>query len=172
MTADRRAAARRVAARPRAPLRRDRGDRAGRRLRAQDDELAGADRARPARAAADDVRDGGDLVPAGRAPARRARRDAEAARDAARGRARADLAAAALGDVRPLGHRRPLDEHPSRDRAADGLHLRRPSGRRRDHRARLRAVRGLGRATPPRCSAAARAATAARPASRARSAAT
>ena len=40
MTDDRRAAARRAAARARARLRRDRGDRAGRRLRAQDDRAA------------------------------------------------------------------------------------------------------------------------------------
>ena len=36
--------------------------------------------------------------------------------------------------------------------AADGLRLRRPPRRRRHHRARLRAVRGLGRATPRACS--------------------
>ena len=51
--ADRRAATGRVAARPGARVRRDRGDGAGRRLRAQDDRGAGADRARRARAAAD-----------------------------------------------------------------------------------------------------------------------
>ena len=79
------------------------------------------------------------------APARRSRGDAEAALLAPRRRALADRAAAALGDVRPLGHRRPLDEHPPPDRAADDLRLRRPRRRRRDHRARLRALRGLGR---------------------------
>ena len=45
-----------------------------------------------------------------------------------------------LGDVRPLGHRRSLDERPLPDRAADDLHLRRPPGRRRDRRARVRAL--------------------------------
>ena len=162
----------RAAPRARPALRRDRGDRAGRRLRAAHGQLAGADRARAARAAADDVRDRGDLVPARAVPARRARRDAEAARNAARRRARADRAAAAVGDVRPLGHRRPLDEHPSADRPPDGVRLRRACRRRRDHRARLRAVRGLGarhRRDDPR---AARARTAAPRASRARSAAT
>ena len=75
----------------------------------------------------------------------RARGDAKAALVAPRGRALADRTAAALGDVRPLGHRRPLDEHPSSDRAADDLRLRRPRRRCRDHRARLRALRGVGR---------------------------
>ena len=53
--------------------------------------------------------------------------------------------AAALGDVRPLGHRRALDEPALPDRAADDLRLRRPLRRRRDRRARLRRLRGLGR---------------------------
>ena len=100
------------------------------------------DSARPAR---DELRDRGRLVLADAGPARRARGDAEAALLAPRRRALADRAAAAVGDVRPLGHRRPLDEHPLADRAADDLRLRRPRRRRRDHRARLRAVRGLGR---------------------------
>ncbi len=52
---------------------------------------------------------------------------------------------AALGDVRPLGHRRALDEHPLPDRPADDLRLRRPRRRRRDHRAWVRRLRGLGR---------------------------
>ena len=56
-----------------------------------------------------------------------------------------DRPAAALGDVRPLGHRRPLDEPPLPDRPTDDLRLRRPLGRRRDRRARLRRLRGLGR---------------------------
>ena len=59
---DRRAAARGAARRARPRVRRDRGDRAGRRLRAQDDPLAGAHRARAARAAAVELRDRGDLV--------------------------------------------------------------------------------------------------------------
>ena len=78
-------------------------------------------------------------------PAGRAGGDAEAALVAARRRAFADRAAAAVGDVRPLGHRRPLDERPPADGAADDLRLRRSRRRRRDHRARLRALRGLGR---------------------------
>ena len=54
-----------------------------------------------------------------------------------------------VGDVRPLGHRRALDERPLPDRTADDLRLRRPRGRSRDHRARLRALRGLGRGHGP-----------------------
>ena len=99
-------------------------------------------------------------------------RDAAAARLAACRRALADRAAAALGDVRPLGHRRPLDEPPLPDRPADDLRLRRPLRRRRDHRARLRGLRGLGRGHREAARAAARASAAARRASRARSAAT
>ena len=60
-------------------------------------------------------------------------------------RALPDRTVASLGDVRPLGHRRPLDQHPLSDRAADDLRLRRSRRRRRDHRAWLRALRGLGR---------------------------
>ena len=71
--------------------------------------------------------------------------DAEAPRHAARGRAHAHRAAPAVGDVRPLGHRRPLDERPLPDRRADDLRLRRPRRRSRDHRPRLRELRGLGR---------------------------
>ena len=99
-------------------------------------------------------------------------RDAAAARVAARRRALADRAAAALGDVRPLGHRRPLDQPPLPDRPPDGLRLRRPRGRGRHHRARLRGIRGLGRGHGEAARTAARATTAARPASSRRSAAT
>ena len=159
--------------RPRARLRRDRGDGAGRRLRAQDDRLAGADRARRPRAARPR-----------RSPPRRSgsrpspRRSHEleempkllgtlhAAEHAP------DRAAAALGDVRPVGHRRPLDERPPRDGPADDLHLRRPRRRDRHRRARLRPVRGLGRGHGADDRRRARATTAARRASRARSAAT
>ena len=91
-----------------------------------------------------DLRHGGDLVRARARPAPRPRPDAEAALDAARRRARPDRDAAALGDVRPLGHRRPLDQPARRHGPADDLRLRRAPGRRRDHRARLRAVRGVG----------------------------
>ena len=70
--------------------------------------------------------------------------DAEAARRPARGGARPHLAPAAVGDVRPLGHRRALDERALPDRAADGVRLRRPCGRGRHHRARLRPLPGLG----------------------------
>ena len=73
------------------------------------------------------------------------RPNAGPARQPARGGAFDDRAAAALGDVRPLGHRRPLDQRPLPDRAPDDLRLRRPPRRRRDHRARLRRLRGLGR---------------------------
>ena len=72
-------------------------------------------------------------------------RDAEAARHAARRGARADRDAAALDDERPLGHRRPFDEPAPPDGATDRLRLRRPRRRHRHHRARVRAVRGLGR---------------------------
>src|SRR5207244_1265280 len=102
-------------------------------------------RPRPARPAAVDVRDGGDLVPARALPARRPRPEAQAARQPACRRARVDRAAAALGDVRPLGHRRPVHERAPADAASDRLRLRRPPGRRRHHRARLRGVRRLGR---------------------------
>ena len=105
----------------------------------------GEPRARPARAAADRVRDRGGLVPARAVDARGPRADAEAARLAPCRRALADRPAAAVGDVRPLGHRRPLDEPPLPDRPADDLRLRRPLRRRRDRRARLRRLRGLGR---------------------------
>ena len=73
------------------------------------------------------------------------RGDAEAPRCPARGRARVDLTPPALGDVRPLGYRRALDERPLPDRAADRLRLRRPRGRRRDHRAWVRLLHRLGR---------------------------
>ena len=76
---------------------------------------------------------------------RRPRADAEAPRRAARGRAQPHRAPSAVGDVRPLGHRRALDEPPLPDRPTDDLRLRRPLRRRRDHRARLRPLRGLGR---------------------------
>ena len=121
------------------------GDRARGRLPAQVDQRRRHARDDPARPARDEFRDGGDLVLADGEPAGGPGGDAEAALLAARGRALADRAAAAVGDVRPVGHRRPLDEHPPPDGAADDLRLRRPRGRRRDHRARLRAVRGLGR---------------------------
>ena len=55
-----------------------------------------------------------------------------------------DLPAAALGDVRPMGHRRALDERPLPDGCADRLRLRRPRGRGRHHRARVRLLHGLG----------------------------
>ena len=119
-----------------------------------------------------DLRDRGGLVLPRRRAARGARGDAEAARGAACGRARADLAAAAVGDVRPLGHRRALDEPPLPDRAADGVRLRRPRGRRRHHRARVRQLRRLGRGHRAPARRAARARTAARRACRARSAGT
>ncbi len=70
--------------------------------------------------------------------------DADAARHPPRGGALDDRTAAALGDVRSLGHRRPLDQHPLPDEPADGLHLRRSRRWCRDHRARLRRIRGLG----------------------------
>ena len=134
-----------AAARPPALLRPRGGDRAGRRLPEEVDPDAGEHRARPARSAADGVRNRGDLVHARAADAEGARGDAEAARFAARGRALADRAAAAVGDVRPLGYRRPLDEPAFPDRRADDLRLRRAFRRRRHHRARLRGFRGLGR---------------------------
>ena len=84
------------------------------------------------------------FCPDGR-PARGPGGDAEAARRPPRGRARPHLAAAAVGDVRSLGHRRPLDEPPLPDRAADRVRLRRARRRRRDHGARVRELRGLGR---------------------------
>ena len=87
---------------------------------------------------------------AGAGAPRGAREPARAPRHAARGRARDDRDPPALGDVRPLGHRRPLDERPPADRPADGLRLRRPLGRRRDQRARLRACSRAGSTTPPR----------------------
>ncbi len=90
------------------------------------------------------VRDGGGLVRAPGRSARRHRPDAGSRLIAPRCRARPHCAPAALGDVRSLGHRRPLDERSLPDRVADRVRLRRPSGRRRDHRARLRRVRGLG----------------------------
>ncbi len=108
----------------------------------------------------------------GRPPPARDRRDAGAARRAPCRGALADRAAAALGDVRPVGHRRPLDERPSADRRADDLRLRRPCRRCRPHRARLRVLPRAGWRTRRGCSPAARAATAAPPACRARSAAT
>ena len=69
---DRRAAARRAAARARARVRRDRGDRAGRRLRAQDDprRRSGSSSSRST-CPPTTLRDRGDLVPARAAPARR-----------------------------------------------------------------------------------------------------
>ena len=121
--------------------------RAGGRLPGEAGLDAGDARPRRARPARDDVRDRGDLVLPGAGDARGHRAHAEAPRRAARRRARDDRPAAALGDVRPLGHRRPLDERPLPDRPADDLRLRRPPRRRRDHRARVRGVRGLGRAT-------------------------
>ncbi len=48
-------------------------------------------------------------------------------------------------DVRPLGHRRALDESPSADWQSDDLRLRRSFWRHRSRRARLRAVRAVGR---------------------------
>ena len=79
--------------------------------------LAGPPRDRPdrARAAADALRDAGDVVRARTTRRWPASRRA-AARLAARRRARADRGAAAARDVRPLGHRRPLDQRPPADR--------------------------------------------------------
>ena len=134
---------RRLGARPH--LRLGRRHRPGRRLPEALDPDAGEPRARPARAAADGVRDRGGLVPARALDARGPRADAAAARVAPCSRALADRPAAALGDVRPLGHRRPLDEPALPDRPPDDLRLRRPLRRRRDRRARLRRLRGLGR---------------------------
>src|SRR5439155_14400420 len=73
------------------------------------------------------------------------RADACAPLLAPRCRALDDRTAAALGDVRPLGHRRALDEPASGHRRAHRLHLRRASRRGRDRRARVRAIRRLGR---------------------------
>ena len=99
-------------------------------------------------------------------------RDADAPRHAPRRRARDDRDPPALGDVRPLGHRRALDEPPLPDRparrsssttatpAASGS----PSAASRPSRA--------GSRTPRRCSTAAPARAAARPASSRRSAGT
>ena len=130
---------RRSAVRPRL------GHRAGDRVPAQGD----SGRVDAGRGAADPagghLRDRGGVVLPRRHPSGRSRGDAEAARGAACGGARADLAAAALGDVRSLGHRRPLHEPPLPDRAADGVRLRRPRGRCRHHRARVRQLRGVGR---------------------------
>ncbi len=130
-------------ARPR--LRPRLGDGAGRRVQEDVRPRPGDAGDRAARPPRDELRDRGDLVPARAGPARRPVGDAEAARHAARGRALDDRAPAALGDVRPLGHRRPVDERPLPDGPADGVRLRRPPGRRRDHGAGLRLVRGLGR---------------------------
>ena len=129
----------------RAPLRVGLGDGAGRRLRTQGGARRLDDRRRADAHARDDLRDRGDLVlPRGGAP-RGPRADAEAPRRAARSRAQPHRAPSAVGDVRPLGHRRALDEPPLPDRSTDDLRLRRPLRRRRDHRARLRPLRGLGR---------------------------
>ena len=76
--------------------------------------------------------------------ARRVRPRRAARRPACHG-ALADRGAPAAGDVRPLGHRRALHQHPLPDRAADDLHLRRSSRRRRNRAARLRRVRAPGR---------------------------
>src|SRR5581483_8870135 len=134
-----------AAARAGARVRSGRGHRAGRRLPAEVDEGRLDARPRRTRPAGDVVRDGGDLVPPRARTAGRTGEDAAAARNAPRGRALDDRPAAALGDVRPLGYRRPLDEPPLPDRPADGVHLRRPPGRRRHRRAGLRVLRGLGR---------------------------
>ena len=99
----------------------------------------------PARPAGDELRDGSDLVLAHATPARRVGGDAKAPVVAPRRRALPDRAPAAVGDVRPLGHRRALDQHPPPDGAADDLRLRRARRRCRDHGARIRALRGLGR---------------------------
>ena len=142
---DRGAAAGRAPPRARAPPRPRLGHRAGDRVPAQVDQRRRHARDGPARPAGDELRDRGGLVLSHGRPARGSRGDAEAAVLAPRGRALADRAPPALGDVRPLGHRRPLDERALPDRSADDLRLRRPRRRRRDHGARLRALRGLGR---------------------------
>ena len=135
----------RAPARARADTRPRLRHRAGDRVPAQVDQRRGHARDRPARPARDELRDRSGLVLSDGCPARGSRGDAEAAVLAPRGRALADRAAAAVGDVRPLGHRRSLDERALPDRSADDLRLRRPRRRRRDHGARLRALRGLGR---------------------------
>ncbi|MBM2823093.1 MAG: hypothetical protein HW413_1839 [Thermoleophilia bacterium] len=75
--------------------------------------------------------------------------DAEAARDTARSRAHAHRAASAVGDVRPLGHRRALDQRALPDGPPDDLRVRRPRRRSRNHRTRVRPLRGLGRGRCP-----------------------
>ncbi len=136
---------RREPARARPRVRPRQRHRAGGRLPEEVDPRPGDDRARASRPPRDDVRNRGRLVRPGARTTRGPRADADPARDPARRRARDDRHPAALGDVRPLGHRRALDEHPLPDRPADDLRLRRPRRRRRDHRAWLRRLRGLGR---------------------------
>ena len=148
------------------------GHRAGDRVPAQVDQRRRHARDGPARPAGDELRDRSCLVLPHGCPARGSRGDAEAAVLAPRGRALADRAPAALGDVRPLGHRRALDERALPDRSADDLRLRRARRRRRDHGARLRALRGLGRGHGEDARRLSRARTAAPAACRARSAAT
>ncbi len=97
-----------------------------------------------ARAARDDVRDGGRLVLARPLAARGNRHHAHPRLGAPRGRARADLAPAPLRDVRPLGHRWALHERPRADRRSDDLRLRGACGRGRADRARFWLLCGLG----------------------------
>ena len=142
---DRAVAPGRANARRRAPVRPRLGDGAGDRLPAQGDPRRLDTRRRAAVDAGGDVRDGGGVVLARPRSARRARADAEASRRAACSGARPDLAAPAVGDVRPMGHRRAVDERAFPDRAPDRVRVRRPRRGRRDHGARLRPLRGLGR---------------------------
>ena len=145
-------------------------DRAGRRLPEEVDPRPVDARARRARPAGDDLRDRGGLVRARARPAGRPARDAEAPRHAARRRARDHRNPAAVGDVRPLGHRglstnlhfqtgRPTVSSTTATPAA----WKSPSTVSRPSRA--------GSRTRRRCSTAALAKAAARPASSRRSAA-